>query len=110
MSPTTAAPAGQILTYSCPSCDQKGLYYYTDLALYDDERDPDVESVVPEHAPAVPGNAIDNDADVIICPRAECGRVQIRHIAFDLLPRTAVRVRRTTIPRPSNDDIRLSPG
>lgn len=96
MKPTAAAPAGQILSYRCPNCEHKGLYYYTDLALYDDERDPGTNSVVPDHAPAVPGNVIDADADVIICPRDDCGLVQFRHLAFELLPASAVRVRRPT--------------
>jgi len=96
VNPSAAAPAGQILSYSCPHCEHKGLYYYTDLALYDDERDPGENSILPEHAPAVPGSAIDADADVIVCPNEACGLVQFRHLALELLPPTAVRARRTT--------------
>jgi len=94
--PSAAAPAGQVLAYSCPRCEHKGIYYYTNLALYDDERDPGENSILSEHAPAVPGSAIDNDADVIVCPNETCGLVQFRHIAFELLPPTAVRTRRST--------------
>ena len=96
MNRSAAAPAGQILAYSCPHCKHKGIYYYTDLALYDDERDPGEDSILPEYAPAVPGSAIDNAADVIVCPNESCGLVQFRHIAFELLPPTAVRARRST--------------
>ncbi len=96
MKPSAAAPAGQILAYSCPRCEHRGIYYYTDLTLYDDERDSGANSILPEHAPAVPGSAIDADADVIICPNESCRLVQFRHIAFELLPPTAVRARRST--------------
>lgn len=96
MNPSAAAPAGQVLSYSCPHCEHKGLYYYTDLALYDDERDPGENSILPEHAPAVPGSAIDAGADVIVCPNNACGLVQFRHLALELLPPTAVRTRRAT--------------
>jgi hypothetical protein len=99
--PSAAAPAGQILAYSCPRCEHKGIYYYTDLALYDDERDPGEDSILPEDAPAVPGSAIDADANVIVCPNESCGLVQFRHIAFELLPPTAVRARRST---PTDDE------
>lgn len=105
MNPTASAPAGQILSYSCPQCEHKGLYYYTDLALYDDDRDPGVNSIVPDHAPAVPGSAIDNDADVIVCPNETCGLVQFRHLAFELLPATAVRARRSTLDDESTRDL-----
>ncbi|WP_123623015.1 hypothetical protein [Halorubrum sp. CSM-61] len=94
--PSAAAPAGQILAYSCPRCEHKGVYYYTDLALYDNDRDPGEDSILPEHAPAVPGSAIDADADAIVCPNESCGLVQFRHVAFELLPSTAVRARRST--------------
>ncbi|MFB6202488.1 MAG: hypothetical protein ABEI98_10830 [Halorhabdus sp.] len=103
MNPTAAAPAGQIFAYSCPHCEHKGLYYYTDLARYDDDRAPGTDSVLPADAPVVPGAAIDNDADVIVCPNESCGLVQFRHLAFELLPRTAIRRRRTDAERPRPD-------
>jgi len=106
--PTAAAPAGQIRSYTCPQCGHQGLFYYTDLALYDNDRDPDANSVVPDDAPAVPGAAIDANSDVVICPNHSCDFVRFRHIAFDLLPRTAIRRRRpdTERPRPENPPVR----
>lgn len=86
-----AHPAGQIRPLTCPDCRRQGLHYYTDLALYDDERSPDQQSLLPRDAPAVPGHAIDANLDVIVC--ASCGFIDFRRLHFDTFPKQSFRVR-----------------
>lgn len=95
-----AHPAGQIRPLTCPDCRRQGLHYYTDLALYDDERSPNQDSILPRDAPAVPGEAIEANLDVIVC--ASCGFVDFRRLLFDVFARRGLRVRDRPTPATPN--------
>lgn len=96
-----AHPAGQLRPLVCPDCRRQGLHYYTDLALYDDDRSPDQDSLLPRDAPAVPGDAIDANADVLVC--ASCGFVDFRRLHFDVFSQQSLRVRNRPTPATPNN-------
>lgn len=100
MDRSDAHPAGQIRPLSCPECTHQGLHYYTDLGVYDEDRNPDQESILPRNAPRVPGPVIDANLDVLVCSR--CGFVDFRRILFDVFSRRSLRVRNTPTPALSN--------
>lgn len=95
-----AHPAGQLRPLVCPDCHHQGLHYYTDLTLYDDERSPDKDSLLPRDAPAIPGDAIAANLDVIVC--ASCGFVDFRRLHFDVFARRSLRVRNRSTPATPN--------